>query len=298
MQHDLAVLLSDVHLAYRGNCTYGLLYKNIHLWTIGKRLMDHKLQINQDILVKPNAVVLLRRVEEWIALAKKLVKDELPSHKSLSSPDSDDTEIYDISKYAEADSDSTEIYEIDEQIVGTITYNTTKLSFRCPIKLCNIRCETRKKISIHYKQSHKKINKCRYCHKTYTTPYSLTQHSYKNKNLKNRFVCKCGELFPFKSQLMIHKIKHTRKLTNSCTECGIPFKYHHDMLKHLRSHTAEELSCADCDYVGNIINLKAHQKQHNPKYDIKCTLCKESFKHRMSHWQHKLICRQSNSPDY
>ena len=121
---------------------------------------------------------------------------------------------------------------------------------------------------------------------------------YKHNNLKNNYVCKCGEKFPFKSQLVIHKIKHTRKPTNLCTECGLLFKYHHDMLKHLRTHIAKELSCEHCDYEGTIINLKAHQKQHNPKYNKTCNLCKETFRHRMSHWRHKLICRQSNSLDY
>ena len=117
IQHDLAVLLSDLHLAYRGYCTYGLLCKNVHLQKIGKRLMEHKIQANQDILVKPNAAVLLRWVEEWNALAEKLVNDEVSSLKPFSSPDSDDTEIYDIAQYVEVDSDSTEMYEIDEQII-------------------------------------------------------------------------------------------------------------------------------------------------------------------------------------
>ena len=291
IQHDLAVILSDLHLAYRGFWTYGLLCKNMNLRTIGKRLMEHKIQANQNILVRANATVLLRCVEEWNALAEKLVNDGLSSLKPFSSPDSDDTEIYDTAQYAEANSDSTETYDIDEQVIGTITYSNTKLLFKCPIKSCNIRCETRKKISSHYKQSHRKIHKCGYRHRIYSTPYSLLQHSYKHKILKNRFMCKCSEVFPFKSQLRIHKIKHTKKLTNLCTECGIPFKQRHDMLKHLRSHTAEELSCEHCDYAGNIINLKAHQKQHNSKYNIKCDLCKESFKHRMSHWRHKRICR-------
>ena len=117
---------------------------------------------------------------------------------------------------------------------------------------------------------HNKSNKCRLCHRNYSTPYSLKQHSYKYKNLKNRFICKCGKKFPFKSQLKIHKIKHTRKLTNPCTECALPFKHYHHMLKHLRSHTAEEYPCEHCDYTGTTINLKAHQKQHNPSNVITC----------------------------
>ena len=114
IQHDLAILLSDLHLAYRGFCTYGLLCKNVHLQTIGKQLMVYKIQTSQNTLMKLNAAVSLRRVEEWNSIAEKLVNDKLSSLKLSSSPDSDDTEIYDIAQYVEADSDSMELYEIDE----------------------------------------------------------------------------------------------------------------------------------------------------------------------------------------
>ena len=115
----------------------------MHLQTIGKQLMDYKVQKSQNTR--------LRRVEEWNTIAEKLVNDELSSLK-LSSLDSDNTEIYDIPRDVETiDSDSTELYEIDEQIIGTITYSTAKLLFKCPMKSCKIRCETRKKISDHYR---------------------------------------------------------------------------------------------------------------------------------------------------
>ena len=156
VQHDLAVVLSDIHLAYRGNCTYGLLCKQANLGTIGKLLMEHKLRTKHESLIKPNAVVLLRRIDKEYPSTGKFVNEELSSHEYSLLSESDDTEIYDMAKYVEADSDSTEIYEINEQIIGTITYNTTKLPFKSPLKLCNIRCDTRKKISSHYKQSHKK----------------------------------------------------------------------------------------------------------------------------------------------
>ena len=61
VQHDLSVALSDIHLAYRGNCTYGLLCKQINLRSTGKLLMEYKLRTRHESLVKPNAVVLLRQ---------------------------------------------------------------------------------------------------------------------------------------------------------------------------------------------------------------------------------------------
>ena len=44
IHHDLAMTLSDIHLAYRGYWKYGLLCKNVDLKTIGNKLMDHKIQ--------------------------------------------------------------------------------------------------------------------------------------------------------------------------------------------------------------------------------------------------------------
>ena len=104
--------------------------------------MDYKSQTNQDTWIKLKTRVLLRRVEEWNLTVEKLVNDELSSLKLSSSLDSDDTEIYDFTPDAEVDSDSTELYEIDERIVGTITYSTNKLLFKCPMKSCKIRCKT------------------------------------------------------------------------------------------------------------------------------------------------------------
>ena len=57
-------------------------------------------------------------------------------------------------------------------------------------------------------------------------------------------------------------------------ECCITFKYQHDMLKHCREHTAEELSCNKYDYTGTKLNLKVPQKQHDSTYVIECALCK------------------------
>ena len=307
VQHDLSVALSDIHLAYRGNCAYGLLCKTINLRTTGKLLMEYKLNTMHEALIKPNAVVLLKWIDEEYPTGRNSVNDESPTHEHTDDTeiyeyplpsDSADTEIYDAINYAGNDSDSTEIYEIKEQIIGSITYSTTKLLFKCPSKFCNIRCNTRKKISKHYRLSHKQLSKCEYCYKSYSTPHSLIQHLYKHKTMKCRYLCKCGAVFPFVSQLKIHKIKHRRKSIYMCTECSIPFKYRHDMMKHRRSHTEKEYTCENCDYVGNSINLKAHQKQHNPKHIIICTLCKELFRHRMSLWRHKQRCRRSKSPEF
>ena len=190
-------------------------------------------------------------MEEWNILAEQLLNEEISSldlskldmyltdttglETKENNLDSDDTELYEIPENIATnniDSDSTEPYKIQEKIIGTIFYSTTatQLPFKCPVKTCKKREETQKKISDHYRQLHKKVSKSKLCHRNYSTPHSFMQHLYKHKNLKNRYVCKCGATFPFRSQLKIHKLKHTRKWNNPCTKCSLPFKHYHDML--------------------------------------------------------------------
>ena len=162
---------------------------------------------------------------------------------------------------------------------------------------CKARAKKWKEISDHYRHSHNKSNKCKFCQRKYSTPHSLTQHLYKHNKVTNQYICKCSPTFPFRSQLRIHKLKHTRKLNNLCTECSLQFKYYHNMLKHLRSHTAKEYSCDQCDYTGTKINLKVHQTQHDPCYIIKCVYVRKPLNTECLS-RHKKKCRRSGSPDY
>ena len=118
-------------------------------------------------------------------------------------------------------------------------------------------------------------------------PYSLKQHLYKHKGMEHQFDCKkFGLSFPFFSQLYIHRLKHTQKLRFECPECSQPYKYKHDMQKHLKEHTAKEYRCKSCHYIGTRLNLKVHEKQHNPDCYTNCPLCCKTFKHCMSYWRH------------
>ena len=60
------------------------------------------------------------------------------------------------------------------------------------------------------------------------------------------------------------QVKTYREVEHPCTECSLPFKHCHDMLKYLRSHIAKEYPCDHCNYTGTKINPKAHQTQHDP----------------------------------
>ena len=49
------------------------------LKTIGKKLMDHKIQYSQKPSKELESVILLRRVEEWNTSAEQLLNEELSS---------------------------------------------------------------------------------------------------------------------------------------------------------------------------------------------------------------------------
>ena len=146
---------------------------------------------------------------------------------------------------------------------------------------------------------HKGLHKCTTCNKHYKTPYSLIQHNYIHRRTGHLLICtKCKMTFTFKSQLPIHKSKHTKYGKYECSECFMRFKYKHDMYRHYREHTAKKITCRKCTYTGTLLNLKEHERQHYKKFRKICTLCKQSFNFRMALWQHKKCCYHSDSPDY
>ena len=312
INHNLAVALSEVHLVYRGCCKFNLLCRKNLLTTLGRKLL-----LRKTVHDLPKAIIILNRMDLYNKCVKlPLNNDSTKTDDSESgNMDTDITEDYDYrpddSKTDYPDSDSTILYEIDEKEVGTIylvnenftSRGSLKLShhlyFHCPYSNCNFKSNRRKITNKHYRQTHKTISRCSLCKKTYSTPYSLTQHLYLHKKRDNRFLCRrCGRTFPFRSQLLIHKIRHSRKYTVECSECSLTFKYRHDMLKHCREHFAKEYQCEDCDYTGTQLKLKSHKKQHDSNMVYICTLCNIQYKYRMALWHHRQRCRRSNSPEY
>ena len=281
INHNLVIALSEVHLVYRGCCKFNLLCRNNLLKTLGCKILLHKI-----VHELPKVVIILNRMDlHNKAVRLPLINDSnKPDDSESDSIDTDITEIYEyqptINKTVYPDSDSTVLYKIEEKEVGTIYFendNPTsigklklshQLYFHCPHSSCKFKSNRRKITNKHYWQTHKIISRCSLCKKTYSTPYSLTQHLYLHKRKDNRFLCKrCGRTFPFRSQLLIHKIWHARKYTEECNECSLTFKYRHNMLKHCREHFAKEYQCEDCDYIGTPLKLKSHkittQQHHN-----------------------------------
>ena len=167
--------------------------------------------------------------------------------------------------------------------------NTVKLfTFKCPFIKCSVRSNTRKSLHQHYTTSHRQLNICKFCDKKYHTPHSLKQHLYGHLKIDMDHKCKkCGRVFPFYSQLKIHKLSHTKMPKFTCDECYQPYKFRHDMLKHKKQHTAPTVQCSTCEYEGTPLALKEHTRQHDPSKNITCKICFKTFTFRMSHWRHR-----------
>ena len=89
ISHNLAVALSDVHLAYRGNCNFSLLCKNSELHTKARKLFNRtKLKLKHIIIEKELHISIHRLDDKNICPELTEVtpnKDHQPRH--LESPD-------------------------------------------------------------------------------------------------------------------------------------------------------------------------------------------------------------------
>ena len=217
INHNLAMVLSEIHLVYIGGCKFNLLCRNDLLKTLGRKILLHK--IVQDL---PKVTIVLNRINI------PYITDKLDTSEG-DSTDTDITEIYEHRpndhKTVYPDSDSTVLYEIEEKELGIIYFETDKclpigknkfshqLYFYCPHSSCKFKSNRRKVTNNHYRRTHNIVSRCYLCRKTYTTPHSLTQHLYVHNKKDNGYLCKkCGRTFPFRSQLLIHKTRHTRKI--------------------------------------------------------------------------------------
>ena len=305
INHNLAIALSDIHLVYREFCKFNLLCRNTLLKTVGHRILLHK--IVQEL---PKVTIKLNRIDlhsNVVGLPPKKNANKLDISEG-DSMDTDITEIYEYcttnQKTVDPDSDSTILYDLEEKELGIIYFEhdkpTTKgqyklhhqLYFKCPYSTYKFKSNRQKVTKKHYQLDHKIASRCTHCRKTYSMPHSLTQHLYSHNKKDNGYLCKrCGKIFPFRSQFLIHKIQHTRKYKEECTECSLTFKYRHDMLKHCREHFAKEYKCEECEYIGTTLKLKSHKKQHNTTLVYECILCNECFNYRMALWRHKHRCK-------
>ena len=154
IMHNLAIGLSDIHLAYLGKCEFSLLCKNTQLHTKARKLFKRCTPSLKHITFEKELYVSLHRIDD--------IKTCPETTESIQHPDSEDTEIYEIEKPLSnqtkpslrylnislekelfislhrlddknicqetsntshyPDSEDTEIYDLEEKLLGTITF--------------------------------------------------------------------------------------------------------------------------------------------------------------------------------
>ena len=327
--HDLVASLSDVHLVYMGEGHYTLLCKFSDNTTSIKEFNKNNLDWPQSTQNTAPAVKHSQGITETVYTQEDVdISGVYSDMTDLYNQDENNTSSETIIYTMDTEIYALEDYSIDvpiknktktEVIKGSKSKNSVKRKlrkpksksrpttaqqshlhplFRCSKKTCGVRKQSRKEIT-HYVTKHNEPWVCNVCNKKYCTPHSLQQHKYYHMRMSRNFTCtRCNASFPFLSQLKIHRLKHTRKQKYKCTEFSELFKYKHDMLKHLREHTAPILKCMYCDYTGTKLRLSAHEKQHDPSTYMRCILCNDLFVHCMSYWRHQQICKRSGSPEY
>ena len=248
ISHDYITDLLDIHLLYRGSCKYNLLCRSCDLKTIGWKLLDHKLYNIE--LTKPVSII-LTRIEDWPDNNENTTQtiydsdttelyyvpgSPTPSNPTTNKPiESDTTEIYDISTDDEFKTkhDDNKEHNLNESGYTSNNNPTSdennktihmKQLFKCKIKKCAMKLNSRKELYQHHRTTHRGLHKCTNCHKKYRTPYSLYQHNYIHRTSSQLWNCsKCKMSFAFKSQLIIHKNSHTKHGKFECSECFTNF---------------------------------------------------------------------------
>ena len=149
ISHDLAIGLSEVHLAYGESGTFSLLCKNTELKTKARKLFNHQNGIITSPKFKELQINLIKieNTNEWpdeVSVTSRTLKQlqEYRTKRALNPTmateftniDSDSTEIYkldeqsdDTTEYMDTstkniDSDSRELYKLEEQFDDTIEY--------------------------------------------------------------------------------------------------------------------------------------------------------------------------------
>ena len=119
--------------------------------------------------------------------------------------------------------------------------------FKC--EFCNHVPTAKKQLNSHHVPNHGKV-KCAVCSEKFNIPCALHRHKYRHSD--NKFICKkCGERYPFKSQLEDHLKKH-KTMNSYCyaINCRNSFKNKSNLNKHVLTHhgTMHQCPVKDCTH--------------------------------------------------
>lgn len=204
---------------------------------------------------------------------------------NTASHESEDTDDLPLSVIRKREEENTLLSELKKD-GSPVNSDKTGRRFKC--KFCTVVRYSQKDLNNHHKQTHGKLN-CPDCDEVYDTPSGLHRHSYRHKKLK--FKCsKCGDKFPFQSQLDDHLIKHSDKRVHKCNTCTKKFKNASSLRKHAMVHDGQKHACKHkkCDYWSfDKRNLEAHNYSKHSKEDrYGCEKCGKTFKHHTQMARH------------
>ena len=169
----------------------------------------------------------------------------------------------------------------DMQLLGLWEFNNHQIvhvgeySYEC--KPCKISFPDQITLEEHQSFLHKKLFKCKTCHKSFRNNSLLVRHerSHTSKIPNRPLKCEvCSKLFSIGSHFLIHKETHTvEKPSGSDTE----FSTRTSLLSHKKTNTNIH-KCKICNKsFTNKANFMKHKNVHKAKKLFQCKFCYESF---------------------
>jgi KRAB domain-containing zinc finger protein len=193
----------------------------------------------------------------------------------------------------------------------------------CPYEGCDKAYKTKYDLRVHKNRIHKRKKPfaCEICGKAFTVQYDVTKHvrwvhegirpmPYKcewegcvekftnRKNLrshmtvhtgKKEYPCSfegCGKSFETSTLLKIHyKGEHEREAKYACGQCTEVFKYHKDLLGHMKKFHKPAHKCNVCGKsLKTKVTLKEHMELHNENRTlVACNICGKGFTNMKTH---------------
>lgn len=147
-----------------------------------------------------------------------------------------------------------------------------------------------KSLRKHQRNVHepKQLYKCPYCPEEFTTASFLKAHGKTHKI--NTECGECGKKFMWPSQLIQHKLTHTKERPCVCDLCGKTFKHQDDLNKHQIFHA--EVKPHECTICSKTFfkksSLTTHLQRHSGSKSFLCAHCSKTFATRGDLYSHEI----------